>query len=118
LLVLNGNVSFPQQSPAADSVILVHKINGAKKIRAEHFLRQQIPRHLMSAYTHHTDAPTCCAFCVKALPIVNGELQPWRAASGLFFCNEFCADDAEEASFQSHHRADRRANELPACAST
>ena len=72
----------------------------------------------MSAYTHHTDAPTCCAFCVKPLPIVNGELQPWRAASGQFFCNEFCADDAEEARFQSHRRADRRASDLPECAST
>jgi hypothetical protein len=37
----------------------------------------------------------------KPLPVINGQLQPWRAASGLFFCNEFCADDAEEASFQS-----------------
>jgi hypothetical protein len=72
----------------------------------------------MSAYTHHTGAATRCAFCVKPLPIVNGELQPWRAASGLFFCNEFCADDAEEASFQSHRRADRRANDFRARAST
>jgi hypothetical protein len=46
------------------------------------------------------NAPTCCAFCRKALPVVNGQLQPWRAPNGLFFCNEFCADDAEEASFQ------------------
>jgi len=55
----------------------------------------------------HGDAPrakatTCCAFCGKALPVVNGQLQPWRAPSGLFFCNEFCADDAEEANFQKH----------------
>jgi hypothetical protein len=72
----------------------------------------------MSPYTHYTGGKTCCAFCGKPLPIVNGELQPWRAASGLFFCNEFCADDAEEASFQSHRRADRRANDLRAVAST
>jgi hypothetical protein len=56
----------------------------------------------MSAFTQYTDAAARCAFCVKPLPTVNGELQPWRAASGLFFCNEFCADDAEEARFQSH----------------
>jgi hypothetical protein len=37
-----------------------------------------------------------------------GKLQPWRAASGQFFCNEFCADDAEEARFQSYHKAGRR----------
>jgi hypothetical protein len=72
----------------------------------------------MSAYTRHTDAAASCAFCAKSLPVVNGQLQPWRAASGLFFCNEFCADDAEEARFQSHRRADRRASDLPACAST
>jgi hypothetical protein len=72
----------------------------------------------MSAYASNTGAPARCAFCVKPLPIVNGELQPWRAASGLFFCDEFCADDAEEARFQSHRRADRRANDLHACIST
>jgi hypothetical protein len=72
----------------------------------------------MSADTLHTDAPTRCAFCIKSLPIVNGELQPWRAASGQFFCNEFCADDAEAASFQSHRKANRRSNDLRARAST
>ena len=58
----------------------------------------------------HPDAAACCAFCGKPLPIVNGQLQPWRDASGLFFCNEFCADDADEARFQSHGRADRKAH--------
>src|SRR5262249_55535226 len=54
------------------------------------------------------DATACCAFCNKALPVVNGQLQPWRVPSGLFFCNEFCADDAEEASFQKHLVSHRR----------
>jgi hypothetical protein len=72
----------------------------------------------MSAYAYSADAAACCAFCAKPLPIANGELQPWRAASGLFFCNEFCADDAEEARFQSRGRADRKVNELRARAST
>jgi hypothetical protein len=72
----------------------------------------------MSGYTHYTDAAACCAFCVKPLPIANGELQPWRAANGLFFCNEFCADDAEEARFQSRGRTGGKANDLRACAST
>jgi hypothetical protein len=66
----------------------------------------------MSAYTHYTDAAASCAFCIKPLPVVNGQLQPWRAASGLFFCNEFCADDAEEARFQSHGRTERKADDL------
>jgi hypothetical protein len=51
----------------------------------------------MSAYTQYNGAAACCAFCVKPLPIVDGELQPWRAPNGLFFCDEFCADDADEA---------------------
>jgi hypothetical protein len=38
----------------------------------------------MSAYTNNTDAGARCAFCVKPLPIVNGELRPWRAANGLY----------------------------------
>lgn len=64
------------------------------------FLLLDTGRHLMSAYTHYADAAASCAFCVKPLPVVNGQLQPWRAASGLFFCNEFCADDDDEARFQ------------------
>jgi hypothetical protein len=69
----------------------------------------------MNTYTNHTDAAARCAFCVRPLAIVNGELQRWRAANGL--CKEFCADDFEEARFQSYHRSDRRAGELPACPS-
>jgi hypothetical protein len=72
----------------------------------------------MSAYTHYTAAAACCAFCVKPLPIADGELRPWRAANGLFFCNEFCADDAEEARFRTRGRADRKANDFRARAST
>ena len=72
----------------------------------------------MSAYNHLTDAAACCAFCGRPLPVINGQLQPWRAANGLFFCNEFCADDAEEARFQSRGRSSRKANDLRACAST
>ena len=65
----------------------------------------------MSVCTLHTDAATSCAFCARPLPIVNGQLQPWRAANGLFFCNEFCADDAEEARFQNHGRATSRGHD-------
>jgi len=54
----------------------------------------------VNVYPTCADATARCAFCRQALPIVNGELRPWRASSGLFFCNEFCADDAEEANFQ------------------
>jgi hypothetical protein len=54
----------------------------------------------MNACSQHSDVTICCAFCGNPLPNVNGQVQPWRAASGLFFCNEFCADDSEEARFQ------------------
>jgi hypothetical protein len=56
----------------------------------------------MNVQALQPDATACCAFCRRPLPTVNGQLQPWRAPSGLFFCNEFCADDAEEARFQKH----------------
>jgi len=65
----------------------------------------------MSAYTRNTEAAMCCAFCGKRLPTMNGQLQPWRAQNGQFFCNEFCADDAEEVRFRRHGVADRKAHE-------
>lgn len=61
----------------------------------------------MSAFTHCADV-AACAFCGKSLPIVNGQVQPWRAPDGQFFCNEFCADDAEEMRFQRNGRANRK----------
>ena len=68
----------------------------------------------MSTYSHHTGAPARCAFCAKPLPILNGELQIWRDTTGQFFCNEFCADDAEEARFRSDRKAYSKASELHA----
>ncbi len=65
----------------------------------------------MNECLNETYAASRCAFCGKRLPIVNGELQPWRAPSGEFFCNEFCADDAEEVRFRRHGRAERKAHE-------
>jgi hypothetical protein len=64
----------------------------------------------MGACTGYTDTAACCAFCGQPLATVNGQLQPWRNSSGLFFCNEFCADDAEEARFQSRDNPDRKDN--------
>jgi hypothetical protein len=59
----------------------------------------------MSAPARFTEAAACCAFCGKPLPTESGQLQPWRNPNGQFFCNEFCADDAEEAAFQIRSRA-------------
>jgi hypothetical protein len=68
----------------------------------------------MSSCSQHTSAPARCAFCAKPLPILNGELQIWRNTTGEFFCNEFCADDAEEARFHSYRKAYSKASELRA----
>jgi len=65
----------------------------------------------MSECPKDTNVAARCAFCGKRLPVVNGELQPWRAPNGQFFCNEFCADDDEEVRFRRHGRAERKAHE-------
>lgn len=58
----------------------------------------------MSDHPHANDASAICAFCSKSLPVAGDLIQPWRSATGLLFCNEFCADDAEEARFQNRRR--------------
>jgi hypothetical protein len=63
----------------------------------------------MEPFDTVTSAPICCAFCRKPLSIDKGRAAPWRASTGDLFCNEFCADDAEEARFQKRGRLDRRA---------
>jgi hypothetical protein len=55
-------------------------------------------RYLMSG------APTTCAHCKQPFPVVKGQVEVWRSATGDHFCNEFCAEDAEEASFKYHRR--------------
>jgi hypothetical protein len=65
----------------------------------------------MQSYWPYSDARACCAFCRKLLPVNDGQVLAWRSANGLFFCTEFCADDAEEARFQSHRRLDRQVQE-------
>jgi hypothetical protein len=48
---------------------------------------------------------TVCAFCRKPLPTLNGELRAWRSPDGQSFCNEFCADDYDEARFRRRSSA-------------
>ena len=62
----------------------------------------------MQSYWPYSDARTRCAFCRKLLPVNEGQVLAWRSANGLFFCTEFCADDAEEALFQGRGRSDRQ----------
>jgi hypothetical protein len=50
-------------------------------------------------------APTTCAHCKQPFPVVNATVEAWRSTTGDYFCNEFCAEDAEEASFQHQRRA-------------
>lgn len=56
-------------------------------------------------------ASTCCAFCRKPLPVIGELIEPWRSTTGLLFCNEFCADDAEEARFQNRGKPAQTAPE-------
>ncbi len=55
---------------------------------------------------------TCCAFCRKPLPVIGELIEPWRSPTGLFFCNEFCADDADEARFQNRGKPAQTAPEM------
>ena len=50
-------------------------------------------------------APTTCAHCKQPFPVVNGYVEAWRSSTGGYFCNEFCAEDEEEVSFQDHRSA-------------
>ena len=56
-------------------------------------------QHLVSG------APTTCAHCKKPFPVENGHVVAWRTSIGRYFCNEFCAEDDEEAAFQDQRRA-------------
>jgi hypothetical protein len=50
-------------------------------------------------------APITCAHCKQPFPVVDGHLEAWRSSTGGYFCNEFCAEDEEEASFLDHRKA-------------
>ena len=50
------------------------------------------------------DTPTKCAHCGQPFGIMDGHVVLWRSSTGTFFCNEFCADDAEEAAFRKRSR--------------
>jgi hypothetical protein len=65
------------------------------------------------SYQLVNDAPTCCAFCRKPLVVEDDLIRPWRSPAGLFFCNEFCADDADEANFQNRRRPDVNSHDCP-----
>jgi hypothetical protein len=54
-----------------------------------------------------------CAFCGQSFPVVAGQQQFWRSPNGPFFCDEFCADDAEEATFQNLRKSNRKHIENP-----
>ena len=48
-----------------------------------------------------TGSPIGCAFCNEAFRPRDGYVEFWRTSDGKHFCSEFCADDAEETSFES-----------------
>jgi hypothetical protein len=51
--------------------------------------------------------PTRCARCGEPLRITEFGLQCWRSSDGEFYCNEFCADDADEAAFRSRSQSQK-----------
>jgi hypothetical protein len=57
------------------------------------------------------DIDLCCAVCRKRLATLNGELLAWRSPDGQFFCDEFCADDYDEARFR--RRSSASASPMP-----
>jgi hypothetical protein len=63
----------------------------------------------MMINSHYPDlvsgAPTTCGHCKRPLPVENGHVAAWRTSTGRYFCNEFCAEDDEEAAFQDQRRA-------------
>jgi hypothetical protein len=60
---------------------------------------------MISSRNLASGAPTTCAHCKQPFPMVNGHVEAWRSSTGRHFCNEFCADDEEEASFQDRRKA-------------
>ena len=55
---------------------------------------------LMTSHYLQSGAPTCCCFCGRGFPVVDGHAQAWRTSTGQYFCSEFCAEDAAEAAFR------------------
>ena len=50
------------------------------------------------------DIPAGCAFCGEPFRRGQENAEIWRSTTGECFCSEFCADDAEEASFQNKRK--------------
>jgi hypothetical protein len=48
--------------------------------------------------------PGGCAFCGEPFRRGQENAEIWRSTTGQYFCSEFCADDAEEASFQNKRK--------------
>jgi hypothetical protein len=58
-----------------------------------------ISRHIANG------APTMCARCDRPFLIVNSHVEAWRSSDGRYFCNEFCAEEADQAAFQERRTA-------------
>jgi hypothetical protein len=55
----------------------------------------------MGACTRDTEVVASCALCGQPFRSIDGRVECWRSSTRIFFRNEFRADDAEEAVFQS-----------------
>jgi hypothetical protein len=61
----------------------------------------------VNSYELKKGVQTACDHCGQPFPIIHDLIQCWRSSGGRFFCKEFCADDAEEAVFQSRTQKPR-----------
>jgi len=50
--------------------------------------------------------PTCCAFCREPWKLTKdgSHYSAWRSTDGQVYCDEYCADAAEEESVLAHGR--------------
>ena len=58
----------------------------------------------INSYELKNGVATKCAHCGQPFRITEGRMECWRSSTGALFCTEFCADDAEEALFQSRSK--------------
>jgi len=87
-------------------VIYITDFASMKLLRLHEYSRLAERCHMMinSRYLA-SGAPITCEHCKKPFPVVNGHVEAWRSSTGKYFCDEFCAEDKEDASFQDHRRA-------------
>jgi hypothetical protein len=92
LLTLPANLEFESKLLINNNRYLLHEL--VRRCRM-----------LVNIQQFKEGTPTACAHCGQPFRVIDRSVECWRSPTGQFFCNEFCADDFEEAAFQSRSRA-------------